>query len=61
MRVGGPADLVVFDAPTPQDALRRISPRYLVLRGGRILARTHPARTTTLVGGVEREITFLRP
>jgi cytosine/creatinine deaminase len=61
VRVGGPADLVVFDAPTPQDALRRVSPRYLVLRGGRIVARTEPARTTITVGEGHREVTFLRP
>ena len=61
VRVGGPADLVVFDAPTAQDALRRVSPRFLVLRGGRIVARTEPARTTVTAGGVTREVTFLRP
>lgn len=61
VRIGGPADLVVFDAPTPQDALRRVSPRLLVIRAGRIVARTAPARTTVTVGGTEREVTFLRP
>ena len=61
VRVGGPADLVVFDAPTPQDALRRVSPRFLVLRAGRIVARTRPARTTVTVGDTTREVTFLRP
>jgi len=61
VRVGGPADLVVFDAPTAQDALRRLNPRFLVLRAGRIVARTEPARTTVTVGGVTRPVTFLRP
>ncbi|HEY6796714.1 MAG TPA: cytosine deaminase [Kineosporiaceae bacterium] len=61
VRIGGPADLVVFDAPTPQDALRKITPRYLVLRGGRIVARTEPARTTVTIGSTTREVTFLRP
>ena len=28
VREGGRASLVVFDAPTPEDAIRRISPRY---------------------------------
>ncbi len=32
LRVGGPADLVVFDAPSAADALRLVAPRYLVLR-----------------------------
>jgi cytosine/creatinine deaminase len=61
IRVGGPGDLVVFDAPTPEDALRRVTPRFLVVRGGRVLARTRPARTTLTVGGTTREVTFLRP
>ena len=61
IRLGGPADLVVFDAPSAQDALRRVTPRFLVLRGGRIVARTQPARTTVTVGGTTREVTFLRP
>jgi len=61
LRVGGPADLVVFDAPTAQDAIRLVSPRYLVLRAGEVVARTVPARTTVTVGGVEHPVTFLRP
>jgi hypothetical protein len=31
-----------------------------VLRGGKVLARTDPARTTVTWDGVEEEITFLR-
>jgi cytosine deaminase len=61
IRVGGPADLVVFDAPTAQDAVRRLAPRFLVLRGGKIVARTQPARTTVTVAGATREVTFQRP
>jgi cytosine/creatinine deaminase len=61
IRVGGPADLVVFDAPTAQDAIRLVSPRFLVLRGGQIVARTVPARTTVTVAGVDQPVTFLRP
>ncbi len=61
VRVGGPADLVVFDAPTPEDAIRTVAPRFLVMRGGTVLARTQPARTTVTVAGSEREVTFLRP
>jgi len=61
LRVDGPADLVVFDAPTAEDAIRTVAPRFLVMRGGAVLARTQPARTTVTVGGVEREVTFLRP
>ena len=61
IREGGPADLVVFDAPSAEDALRLVAPRFLVLRGGRVVARTVPARTSVVVAGVEREVTFLRP
>ncbi|HET9654447.1 MAG TPA: cytosine deaminase [Kineosporiaceae bacterium] len=61
IRVGGPADLVVFDAATPEDAVRRLAPRFLVLRGGRIVARTQPARTTVTVAGQTREVTFRAP
>ena len=61
LRVGGPADLVVFDAPSAFDAVRLIAPRYLVMREGRVLARTEPARTTVTLDGTERPVTFLRP
>jgi cytosine/creatinine deaminase len=60
LRPGDPADLVAFDAPTDVDALRLVAPRTLVLRGGRVLARTEPARTTVSWDGVEEEVTFLR-
>jgi cytosine/creatinine deaminase len=60
LRPGGPADLVVFDAPTEADALRLIAPRTLVLRGGKILARSTPAQHTVLWDGVEEPVTFLR-
>jgi len=61
LRVGGPASLVVFDAPTAEDALRRVTPRFLVLRDGAVVARTVPARTTVTALGDTREVTFLRP
>jgi cytosine deaminase len=60
LREGGPADLVVFDAPSDVDALRLVAPRYLVLRGGRVVARTEPARTSVMWDGAEEEVTFLR-
>jgi cytosine deaminase len=60
IRDGGPADLVVFDAPTAVDALRLVAPRYLVLRGGRVVARTRPAETTVTWHGVDEPVTFLR-
>jgi cytosine deaminase len=61
IRIGGAADLVVFDAPTAQDAIRLVAPRFLVMRRGVVVARTRPARTTVVVDGAERDVTFLRP
>jgi cytosine deaminase len=60
LREGGPADLVVFDAPTEADALRLVAPRLLVLRAGRVVARTRPAQTSVTWHGAEEEISFLR-
>jgi cytosine deaminase len=60
LRAGGPADLVVFDAPTAVDALRLVAPRYLVLRAGRVVARTRPAHTSVTWHGTEEEVSFLR-
>jgi cytosine deaminase len=60
LRPGGPADLVVYDAPSEADALRLIAPRTLVLRGGKVVARSTPARHTVTWHGAEEEVTFLR-
>jgi cytosine/creatinine deaminase len=60
LREGGPADLVVFDAPSAADALRLQSRRLLVLRAGRIVACTRPAQTSVTWHGTEEEVTFLR-
>src|SRR5215813_4965112 len=60
LRPGGPADLVVFDAPSEADALRLIAPRTLVLRGGKVVARSVPARRTVIWDGKEEQVTFLR-
>jgi cytosine deaminase len=59
LRPGGPADLVVFDAPSEADALRLVSPRTLVLRGGRVVARSVPAQHTVVWHGTEEQVTFL--
>jgi cytosine deaminase len=52
---------VVFDAPTDVDALRLQAPRTLVLRGGRVVARSEPRTTTVVWQGQEEDVTFLRP
>lgn len=38
--VGAPANLMILDAASPVDALRRQPPRRAVIRGGRVLAET---------------------
>ncbi len=60
LRIGGPADLVVFDAPSAADALRLVAPRTLVLRGGQVVARSTPATHTVSWHGTEEPVTFLR-
>jgi cytosine deaminase len=61
LREGSPADLVVFQAPSEMDALRLIAPRRLVLRGGRVVARTEPGQTTVTWSGKEELVDFLKP
>ena len=58
LRVGGPADLVVFDARSEAEALRLQRPRQLVLRAGQVVAATEPARSVVNWHGVEEEIDF---
>ena len=60
LRDGGPADLVVFDARSEADALRLVAPRTLVLRGGKVVARSVPAQHTVIWGGTEEAVTFTR-
>jgi cytosine/creatinine deaminase len=45
---GKPADLVVYDAPSALEVLRLHPPRRWVIRRGRVVAETAPARTTLL-------------
>jgi cytosine deaminase len=60
LRPGGPADLVVFDAPSEAEALRLLAPRTLVLRDGKVVARSTPAQHTIVWAGVEEQVTFRR-
>jgi cytosine deaminase len=57
---GAHANLVVFDAPGEMDALRLVPRRRLVLREGKVVARTEPAVTTVVWDGREEEVDFLR-
>jgi cytosine deaminase len=54
---GKAADLVVFDAPTPLEVMRLHPPRRWVIRRGRVVAETTPARTTLL----GEPVTFVPP
>jgi cytosine deaminase len=54
------ADAVIFDAPTEMDALRLIAPRRVVVRAGKVVARTKTARHTVLWDGQEEAVDFLR-
>ncbi len=54
---GKPADCVVFDAPTPMEVLRLQPARRWVVRRGRVVAETTPARTTLL----GEPVTFTKP
>src|SRR5438270_2565657 len=55
------ADLCAFSVPSEMDAIRLIAPRKLVLRGGKIVARTEPERTTVMGDGREGLVDCLKP
>jgi len=61
LAIGNRADLVAFAAPTARDAIRLVAPRRLVLRAGKVVARTEPAVTTVVWDGEEETIDFLKP
>jgi hypothetical protein len=43
------------------DAIRLIAPRTMVMRGGKIVARTEAARTTVIWDDREEPVDFLKP
>ena len=61
LREGAHAHLVVFAAPREMDATRLVAPRRLVLRRGRVVARTEPAQTAVTWAGKEEPVSFLKP
>ena len=61
LELGCKADLCAFAAPTEMDAIRLVAPRKLVLRGGKVVARTEPAQTTVVWDGHEEAVDFLKP
>ncbi|MET0491770.1 MAG: amidohydrolase family protein, partial [Actinoplanes sp.] len=58
LHLGGSADLVVFEARSEAEALRLQRPRHLVLRAGRVLAGTQPARSFINWHGKSEEVDF---
>ncbi len=57
---GKPADLVVYDAPTALEVLRLRPARRWVLRRGRVIAETTPARSRLFhADGREETVTFV--
>jgi len=58
LHVGASADLVVFDARSEAEALRLQRPRHLVLRAGRVVAATEPARSVVTWAGETEEVDF---
>jgi len=57
---GTEGSLVVFDSPTPFDALRTRAPRTLVLRDGDPVARTDPGETTVMRADGPTSVDFHR-
>lgn len=56
---GRPADVVILDARSVIDALRLLPPRLYVIKSGRVVARTDPARSRVDYREMSREISFL--
>jgi cytosine deaminase len=52
------ADLVLFEAPSESDAIRLMAPRRLVIRRGKVVARTEPAASFVTWKGREEPVDF---
>jgi cytosine/creatinine deaminase len=59
--VGNPADLVLLDAETEFDALRRIAARLIVIKSGQIVARTTPSEAVLCAKGWKKEVIDFSP
>jgi cytosine deaminase len=59
LEAGCRADVVLFDAPSESDAVRLMAPRRLVIRGGKVVARTEPAQHFVTWKGREEPLDFL--
>ena len=54
-------DEVVGAYESKMDAIRLVAPRKLVVRNGKVVARTEPARATVVWDGREEPVDFLKP
>ena len=61
LEVGCRADLVLFDAVSEMDAIRRIAPRRLVIKDGKVVARTEPATHVVNWKGKDQPVDFQPP
>jgi hypothetical protein len=55
-----PANFVVFDAADEAEAIRLRPAARWVVRNGRIVAETEPARSTVHVDGIAQPVTYRR-
>jgi hypothetical protein len=55
-----PANFVVFDCADEAEAIRLRPAARWVVRNGRIVAETEPARSTVHVDGIARSVTYRR-
>jgi cytosine deaminase len=60
LKEGLPANFVVFDCEDEAEAIRLRPPALWVVRQGRVVAETQPARSVVFHGDQERAVTFTR-
>jgi cytosine/adenosine deaminase-related metal-dependent hydrolase len=60
VREGLPANFVVFDCADEAEAIRLRPAARWVIRNGRIVAETEPARSTVHVDGLAQPVTYRR-
>ena len=58
IREGNPANLVILDADSEFDAIRLVSEARYVIRSGRVICHTEPARRELSVGGRTERVDF---
>jgi cytosine deaminase len=60
VKEGMPANFVVFDCADEAEAIRLRPAARWVVRLGRIVAETEPARSTVLIDGERRPVSFVK-